>query len=366
MSPRTPPPVPSALRPIYLIGAGSIVHDAHLPAYANAGFQVAGIFDLDAARAAKLANIAGATAFASRAELIEACVAAGGVFDVALPPAAAAETLSALPAGSHLIMQKPFGRDLAEATRLLEIARARRLRGAVNFQLRYAPAVEAARALIAYGAIGEVLDFEFRVVCRMPWETWPFLKSMPRMEILMHSIHYLDLARSFMGEPERVWSAVASHPDARDIAETRSTSVMTFGPTRRAVVSTFHHHHAPVGGEAGNAAGHDASSHDASHLRIEGTRGTLVARLGVTLDYPRGRPDTLELSRDGGAWESIPLRGHWFPHAFEGPMRSLQRLAAGDVQAIHSEFDDAWRTMALVETCYKSAAAGERVPELPR
>ena len=353
MSPRTPPPIPSALRPIYVIGAGSIVHDAHLPAYANAGFHVAGIFDLDGARAAKLAQIAGATAFASRAELIDACVAAGGVFDVALPPAAAAETLSALPVGSHLIMQKPFGRDLAEATRLLEIVRARRLRGAVNFQLRYAPAVESARALIAYGAIGEVLDFEFRVVCRMPWETWPFLKAMPRMEILMHSIHYLDLARSFMGEPERVWSAIASHPGATDMAETRSTSVMAFGPTRRAVVSTFHHHHAP-------------EAHDASHLRIEGTRGTLVSRLGVNLDYPRGRPDTLELSRDGGAWESVPLRGNWFPHAFEGPMRSLQRLAAGDVQTIHSEFDDAWRTMALVETCYKSAAAGERVPEPPR
>ncbi len=361
MSPSTPLPFPSALRPIYVIGAGSIVHDAHLPAYANAGFHVAGIFDLDLARATKLAHIAGATPFASRAELIDACVASGGVFDVALPPAAAAQTLSALPVGSHLIMQKPFGRDLAEATRLLEIVRARRLRGAVNFQLRYAPAVEAARALIASGAIGEILDFEFRVVCKMPWETWPFLKAMPRMEILMHSIHYLDLARSLMGEPERVWSAIASHPDATDIAETRSTSVMTFGATQRAVVSTFHHHHAPGGDEAGNDTGHDAS-----HMRIEGTRGTLVARLGVNLDYPRGRPDTLELSRDGGAWESIALRSNWFPHAFEGPMRSLQLLAAGDVQTLHSEFDDAWRTMALVETCYKSAAAGECVPELPR
>jgi hypothetical protein len=47
-------------------------------------------------------------------------------------------------------------------------------------------------------------------------------------------------------------------------------------------------------------------------------------------------------------------------------MRSLQRLAAGGgSESVESTFDDAWRTMALVETCYKSAAGGERVPEPP-
>ena len=60
------------------------------------------------------------------------------------------------------------------------------------------------------------------------------------------------------------------------------------------------------------------------------------------------------------------MRGNWFPHAFEGPMANLQRLATGATSAIESDFDDAWRTMALVETCYKSAAGGERVPEFPR
>ena len=314
MSPSTPPPFPSALRPIYVIGAGSIVHDAHLPAYANAGFHVAGIFDLDLARATKLAHIAGATPFASRAELIDACVASGGVFDVALPPAAAAQTLSALPVGSHLIMQKPFGRDLAEATRLLETVRARRLRGAVNFQLRYAPAVEAARALIASGAIGEILDFEFRVVCRMPWETWPFLKTMPRMEILMHSIHYLDLARSLMGEPERVWSAIASHPGATDIAETRSTSVMTFGATQRAVVSTFHHHHAPGGDarHAGRAARREPrlSPWPARHARTLARRRRVgIDRVAQQLVPARvRRPDALAAAARGGRRADDPLR----------------------------------------------------------
>lgn len=43
------PALPQSPRPIVLIGAGGIVRDAHLPAYAKAGFDVAGVYDLDKA-----------------------------------------------------------------------------------------------------------------------------------------------------------------------------------------------------------------------------------------------------------------------------------------------------------------------------
>lgn len=340
-------------RPIFVIGAGSIVRDAHLPAYLSAGFPVEGVFDLDLARARDLARDFGVRHFDTREALLAQCCARGGVLDLALPPRAVAPLLRELPVGSFVLTQKPFGLDLSGASELLTITRDRGIRGAVNFQLRHAPCVRAARELLASGAIGELVDLEFRVVCRMPWETWPFLAGMPRMEILMHSIHYLDLVRALCGEPTRVWSATERHPLAKGIADARSTTIMTFGGMKRAVVTTYHHHSAPEG-------------HDASHLRIEGTRGTIVARLGVNLDYPRGRPDTLEISQDGGAWRTVPVAGNWFPHAFEGPMANLQRLASGAAPAIESDFDDAWRTMALVETCYKSAAGGERPPEPAR
>ena len=40
-------PRPSASHPIVVIGAGSIVRDAHLPVYKRLGFPVAGIFDVN-------------------------------------------------------------------------------------------------------------------------------------------------------------------------------------------------------------------------------------------------------------------------------------------------------------------------------
>ena len=36
--------LPSEKRPIYIIGAGGIVNDAHLPAYKIAGYNVQGVF----------------------------------------------------------------------------------------------------------------------------------------------------------------------------------------------------------------------------------------------------------------------------------------------------------------------------------
>lgn len=346
-------PVHPELRPVFVIGCGAIVREAHLPAYAMDGVPIGGVFDIDPSRSAALARIArGAHAFATLDAMVDACSAAHGLYDVALPPHAVQPAIDALPEGSTVLLQKPFGRDLAEATALLATIERRGIRGCVNLQLRHAPVVSALRRLLDSGTLGAAVDLEFRIVCRMPWENWPFLESLPRMEILMHSIHYLDLCRALFGEPERVWAAAFSHPASPRLADARSTTTLSFAGGRRAVVTTYHHHAAPA-------------RHDASHLRLECTHGTAVARLGVNLNYPEGVPDMLEWSTDGAAWQPVAVDGNWFPHAFRGTMREAQRAAADAAFVPETSFRDAWRTMALVETCYRSAGRGEMMPEEP-
>src|SRR5262245_49723606 len=130
---------PTHPRPIILIGAGGIVKDAHLPAYRLAGFHVAGIFDLDRAKADSLAKAFGIPrVFASLAEAV-ASAPERTVFDVAVPASALSEVLSALPDNAAVLIQKPFGNDLAHARELLALCRRKRLVASVNFQLRYAP-----------------------------------------------------------------------------------------------------------------------------------------------------------------------------------------------------------------------------------
>jgi predicted dehydrogenase len=90
---------------------------------------------------------------------------------------------------------------------------------------------------------------------------------------------------------------------------------------------------------------------------VEGIDGAARITWGVNLDYPAGPADTMEIARHG-TWTDVPLRGSWFTAAFEGPMSNLQRVVAGEDDALVSSVDDAIRTMAVVEACYISSASG--------
>jgi predicted dehydrogenase len=239
-----------------------------------------------------------------------------------------------------------MGRDLDEALRILDCCRRRSLVAAVNFQLRFSPNMLAVRDAIQRGLLGAITDVEVRVNVHTPWELWEFLANLPRHEILYHSIHYLDLIRSILGEPRGVHARAVRNPDLPGYADTSSATILDYGDFCRCVLSVQHGH------------GFGAR-HMMSQLKIEGRSGAAIAKMGVNLDYPRGEPDRLELAtRPECEWRPIPLRGDWFPHAFDGPMSNLQRYVAGEDTVLRTSVEDAIRTMALVEACYRSSESG--------
>ena len=80
---------PEEKSPIVIIGAGSIVNDAHLPAYDMSGFEVSGIFDLDKDKAAATAKKFGVPAVCdSLADLVALAQEKNCVYDMALPASA--------------------------------------------------------------------------------------------------------------------------------------------------------------------------------------------------------------------------------------------------------------------------------------
>lgn len=330
-------PMPSAPRPIVIVGTGGIVKDAHLPAYRKAGFEVAGLFDLDRARAEALAaDWSIPRVFAS----LDEAVAQDAVFDIATPPVAHAAILGALPEGATVLLQKPMGLDLAQATAIRDAARDRKLTAAVNFQLRYSAMMLAIADAIRQGRLGELLEIEVHINLVTPWHLFPHLKADPRVEIVSHSIHYLDTIRALAGDPQAVFARSFAHP-ASDLADTRTTMILDYPKPLRVVLSINHHHDF---GRRFQDAG----------FRVEGSEGAAMAKLGVLLDYPAGEPDELWLAPRGGPWEQVPLTGAWFPDAFIGPLANLQRFVAGEDDHLTTNVEDAWRTMALVEACYQS------------
>lgn len=343
---------PEHPRPVVVIGAGGIVRDAHLPAYAKAGFTVASITDLDLGRAQTLAEAYGIPQAFDAVTQAVAHAPQDAVYDVALPPEAHVAVLEALPDGSPVLLQKPLGNDLAAGARTREVCRRKGLVAAVNTQLRFAPYVAAARELIAAGTIGELYDVEVRVSVNTPWEMFPYVLDLPRLEINMHSVHYLDLLRSFLGDPTGVSAVTVRHP-AKALANTRSDIALTYGDRPvRVVVSTNHDHHF-------------GPAYEESFVKWEGTRGAVRAQLGLLLDYPRGGEDRLEVVTDDRldeGWRAVPFEGSWFPDAFIGSMTVLQRYCEGSIPSLPTSVDDVYRTMAVVEAAYRSAAAGGEPP----
>jgi predicted dehydrogenase len=336
-------PAPSNPKPIVIIGAGGIVRDAHLPAYAKAGLTVCGVTDLDASRSTALAHdFTIPQTFSSVAESAKA-LGTSVIYDMAVPPDAITRILPNLSDGAAVLIQKPMGADLSQARLIRQICRDKRLKAAVNFQLRFSPMMMVARQAVEGGLIGDPLELEVNLNIFTPWHLFPFLLPMPRVELLVHSIHYLDCIRAVFGTPKGVLARSLPDPRAPGMAQTRTSVLLDYGDMRRGVMSINHNHQ---GGRQFQSA----------WFRIEGTKGAMMVKLGVCFDYPNGEADELWFCPNGGEWGQVPLTGSWFIEAFMGTMRNLQRFDAGEDTTLFSGVEDAFHSMALVEACFASMA----------
>jgi predicted dehydrogenase len=339
------PALPTTKQPIIIIGAGGIVADAHLPAYQIAGFEVYGIVNRTKERAQKLADRFGIPhVFDTLAEAIKQAPA-NVVYDLTIMPEQYLETLSQLPDGSAVLIQKPMGDDFTQAKEILALCQAKKLKAAVNFQLRFASFTAAAKSLIDQGLIGELYDMEVRVTIKTPWEIFPHVIVHPRLEIQYHSIHYVDLIRSFLGNPDRILAKTLKHP-AKALSSSRSTILFDYGDTLHAVINTNHDHDF-------------GPYHQESFIKWEGTKGAIKATMGLLMDYPHGIADVFEycLLEEGKspAWKSLALDGSWFPEAFIGTMANLMRYNEGTDQQLETSVEDVIQTMAVVEAAYQSS-----------
>lgn len=331
--------------PVAVVGAGSIVDVAHLPAYATAGLEVRGILDLDAARAADVAERHGIPrVYASLDDLLADDVP---VVDIAVAPTAQpAIALRALDAGKHLLCQKPFALELADAEKIVELAAERGRVVTVNQQLRYEEGIAAARAMVRQGWIGRPTSMTVTVDIATDFSGWGWLYDSPQLDYWYHSIHYLDAVRSILGDPTSVYAVTGTTPGQGPAGETRTISTLTFPSGAHALVFVNHE----------NRAGDTVAQ-----FRVNGPDGAVRGTIGMLEDYPHGRPDTVEVSSrtlptDG--WLRYPVTTRWLPDAVAGPMRALLAQVATGIEAPSSGRDNL-ATLRLVHALYRSADTGQ-------
>lgn len=335
--------------PIYIIGAGGIVNTAHLPAYKIAGFNVQGIYDVENTKAfATASGFNLPNVFTSIMEML-AHAPENAVFDLAVPGSQTIALLNQLPVGSTALLQKPMGENYSEAKQILELTREKKMLAGINFQLRYAPYILAAKELINKNLLGELNDIEVNVNVYTPWHIWDFLQAAPRVEILYHSIHYIDLVRNILGQPRSVYAKTTRHPAMPAMSSVRSNIIMDYGDMVRANILTNHCHNYGIPKQQ-------------SYIKIEGSKGAVIINFGALINYPRGAADSFEyiLLEEGKAshWQQMQIEGSWFPHAFIGSMHEMLQAATGEKAKPDNHVEDCIETMACMEAAYRSSEAG--------
>ena len=341
------PEMPDKPRNIVSIGAGGIVQGSHYPAYRLAGYPVVACYDVNQHHAEDAAKKFGVPHVAKTLdELVQYGVDNDAVFDVAVPANFTCDILKQLPDGAAVLMQKPMGECIGEARDILDTCHEKGLIAGVNFQLRQAPYMIAARDLINKGVIGEIVDVDHRLVSTQPWNLWPFLFPKSRVEINYHSIHYIDCIRSFVGDPTSVWCKTMQHPKMTELAQTRTSIIMDYGDRLRCNVHiNFNHDY--------------AEKYQESTLKIEGLEGAIRITLGLMLNYPDGKPDRVEyITYKDNEWKELPVRGSWFPEAFIGTMGGLMKKLDDPNYSYMNSVDDAFHTMCVVEAAYQSSEQG--------
>ena len=327
---------------IAFIGCGGIVNYGHIPAYKASGFHLIGGFDsrLEAAQKTvethQLERV-----YASLDELL--ADPAVQIVDVAVLPEEQPEIVrKVVAAGKHLLCQKPFSVNYAEAVAMTTLARQAGVKIAVHQQFRWSSIIQAVRALMQAGWLGNLLDVQVQVSIQTPWELWPWIAAQPRLEVLFHSIHYLDSLRYLFGEPALVTSQHTKHPMQAAKGETKTISTWEYDSGLQILIAICHF---------------DWSPGLYSLFRVLGTDGLIEGTIGTNYDYPDGRSDTLKFtsrSQPGNNF-SATLPGKWIPDAFYGPMASLMEAIQSNSEPLTSA-EDNLGTLRVVEAAYRSAS----------
>src|SRR5215204_208586 len=266
---------------IAFIGCGGIVNYGHIPSYKASGFKLIGGYDISQEAAEKTVHTHGLKKlYQSLDELLSDPVVE--IVDIAVVPEEQRNVVTkVIAAKKPLLCQKPFSIHYAQAVEMADLAAQAGLKMAVHQQFRWSSIIQAARALIAEGWLGDILDVQVQVSIHTPWDMWPWIASQPRLEVLYHSIHYLDSLRYLFGEPSLVTSRHTKNPAQKAKGESKTITTWEYESGLQILTAICHF---------------DWSPGLYSIFRVLGTDGLIEGTIGTNYDYPDGRNDTLKFT----------------------------------------------------------------------
>jgi predicted dehydrogenase len=327
------------------VGCGGIVQYAHIPAYRKSGFRTVAAYDINRANAEKVAAETGAKLYENLDDLL--ADPAVEIVDIAVPPQEQIGIVEkAAAAKKHMLCQKPLAVDFNDALHIVALAKEAGVKQALQQQMRWDAGIAASKLMILQGMIGQPTDAQIQVSCETPWHMWPWLASSPILEVMFHSIHYIDSLRFLFGEPEWVTSRHTRYPLQGNVkGESKTVTVFDYADGLQILIAANHYN---LHGET------------YAVFRFIGTEGAIEGTIGTMYNYPYGRPDTLVYRQRGKDDVDLPLDEMWIPDAFAGPMASLMEAIETDGVPITDSADNL-NTLRIIHAEYLSMAENRSV-----
>ena len=327
-----------------IVGCGRAAREIVRASRDIPALEIVAVYDTDRARAEAL----GTEAKAAVAPDLDAILRMPGVTTiyVGLPHVLLAPTVErALQAGKHVLAEKPLALEAKDAMHLGTIAAAKSLKLCVFYELRRSGPVEAARKLIAEGAIGEPRLVRLRTIIDKPLSYWgtpeaPLWRAR-RTEagggvVMMNSVHQLDTLRYVTDlNYTSAMGSVATFTAPADVEDTASA---TLSLSNGAIVSLV-------------ASAHTPGARDEETIEIDGTLGRLK------LPDPFGTAPLRLYRKSTATWEDLPTVR---PDSHRRMLESF--VTAIEVgPEVPADATDAAAALSVVNAIYESSRTGRRV-----
>jgi len=323
---------------IGIIGAGTIVEKAHLPAYRDAGFSVRGVTDLDEEQARRVADAFDLEVYADLDALLDDD--AVDVVDIAVPPWEQRDVVEqVVETGRHVLCQKPLADSLEDARAIVEVTESVDVVAAVNQQLRWEGSIRAANEFIADGGIGSPLRARFAFDIETDWFGW--LSEVRRLSLLYFDIHAIDALRYLFGTPKRVYAIGGRHPGQTAHGETRALTILDYEEELYATVETDH----------------DSTTQRQATYHVVGTEGAVRGSIELLEDAEQDRTTTFEYRSRDEDWTTHELRNARYPDAFVGPMGMVLECIVADREPMTAPRDNL-KTLQVINAAYAAMADG--------
>jgi predicted dehydrogenase len=336
------PTFPTGYRPgLGLVGCGDIARSWHLPAYAQYGVDVVGVYDPapEATQGIRERFPFVRRVFSSLDELLADDEIE--IVDVATRPDVRPELIRrAIDSGKHVLAQKPLAFDLEAARRLVDEAEERRVTVAVNQNGRWSPPWRIATLLIEQGAIGDVVAVTHIHDRPLPPLVGTHFDELEHFVIYDYFVHWIDICRCwFAGNTVETVRAL-DHRTPDQPEETKSPwaawVAIQYADGASALIRNV--------GEA-------RTKRPSCPFWVHGTEGTIRGSVLLGSDF-------VELERNGVTF-GYTLEGAWYPDGFAGALGELVTAIAEDREPFNSARDNLL-TLAMTLAACRSAEQGGR------